>query len=414
MTRWWPLTLRGTGAAVLAVACFVLAHEIGLVELVYFGVLLSALLVAGIATLWLSRRTEAVTRTLTPDVAAVGRRTDVRVRVAVRSALPAPPGRWHDALSPGLVGRAGGVFPALGSGLRGGAGDIELRYQVEGAGRGIHSLGPLAVTATDPFGLTRRHHRLGAATRVVVAPAVVDLQPLTAAPGEAGGMLQTAAAQPGQGSDNLIARPYAPGDSMRRIHWRASAHRDELMVRQEEQEASPEATVVLDRGERRWSPGATTAPGADPAFETAVSMCVSAVSRLVREGYAVDVVDSDGASLADAITAGETAEVEVLAARFATLTARAGDGLGRVTSLFAGTLTGPVVVVTGRIEPADVEALAPLAHHSALPVLLAVGPSEEQVDRLRAFGWHTAALAADDDLGAAWTRAAERGPVDVG
>ena len=56
---------------------------------------------------------------------------------------------------------------------------------------------------------------------------------------------------------------------MRRIHWRATAHRDELMVRQEEQESTPEATVVLDRGVLRWSPEALRAPGADAGFEAA-------------------------------------------------------------------------------------------------------------------------------------------------
>lgn len=50
MRRAWPLTVRGTGALVLAIACFVLAHEFGIVELQYFGILLSAVIVAGVAS----------------------------------------------------------------------------------------------------------------------------------------------------------------------------------------------------------------------------------------------------------------------------------------------------------------------------------------------------------------------------
>ena len=95
---------------------------------------------------------------------------------------------------------------------------------------------------------------------MTVAPAIVDLPPLTDFAGEAGGTLHTTTNQLGQGADNLVARPYVPGDSMRRIHWRATAHRDELMVRQEEQESTPEASVVLDRGVLRWSPEAMQAP----------------------------------------------------------------------------------------------------------------------------------------------------------
>jgi len=42
MRRLWPLTARGTGAVALAVACFVIANEVGIVELMYFGILLVA------------------------------------------------------------------------------------------------------------------------------------------------------------------------------------------------------------------------------------------------------------------------------------------------------------------------------------------------------------------------------------
>lgn len=409
MRRLWPLTARGTGAVALALAAFVVAHEAGLGELVYFGVLLLAVVAGGLVSLFAARRTEAVARSLVPDVAAVGRASSVRVRVGMRSALPTAPGTWEDALPAGLTGRARGVFPAIGSGLRGGDDTVELRYTVEGRRRGIHPVGPLVVTATDPFGLARRRFSVGGRTRVVVAPAIVELPPLPTTPGEAGGMLQTANAQLGQGADNLIARPYAPGDSMRRIHWRATAHRDTLMVRQEEQEASPEATVVLDRSEARWSAEAVLAPGKDAAFEAGVSAAVSVVHELVREGYTVEVVDSDGTLLTDPIAGGELADVEAFAAQLATLTARRGDDLGRVSGLFAGVLTGPVVLVTGALSPDDAEALAPLAHHSSLPVLLAVGAAENAIAPLRATGWCAASVPSASSIARAWDDALERG-----
>lgn len=413
MRRLWPLTPRGTGALALAVAAFVVAHEAGLPELVYFGVLLLAVVAGSIVSLFVARRTEAVARSLTPEVASVGRASAVRVRVGMRSALPTAPGTWEDTLSAGLAGRSRGVFPAMGSGLRGGDGTVELRYSVEGRSRGIHSLGPLVVTATDPFGLARRRFSLGGRTRVTVAPAIVELAALPTAPGEAGGMLQTATAQLGQGADNLVARPYAPGDSMRRIHWRATAHRDALMVRQEEQEASPEATVVLDRSVLRWGADALLAPGTDPAFETGVSLAVSAVMQLVREGYTVLVIDSDGTPLSDPLAGGEVYDVEALAEQLATLTTRKGDDLGRVSGLFAGVVTGPVVLVTGRLSPGDAEALAPLAHHSSLPVLVGVGANADAIDRFRGFGWSAASVAPDADIAPAWESAVGRGGARV-
>ena len=116
------------------------------------------------------------------------------------------------------------------------------------------------------------------------------------------------------------------------------------------------------------------APGTDPGFEAAVSACVSAVTRLVHDGYAVEVIDTDGTMLAERIDGGDMTEVEGLrhavrdrSPHAATITSA---GSSRV---FAGVMTGPVVLIVGRFDPADAETIAPVAHHSTLPMLLAVG-----------------------------------------
>lgn len=409
MRRLWPLTVRGTGALIVAIACFVVANEVGILELLYFGVLLLAVLASSIASLYLTRRSDTVTRSLSPDVASVGRESLVTVRVGVRTALPTAPGTWRDTVPKGLSARAQGTFPALASGLRGTERVVELAYPVTGTRRGIHPLGPLQVTSRDPFGLARRSSVFGERTPVTVTPAVIDLPSLSNFAGAAGGTLQTTASQLGQGSDNLIARPYAPGDSMRRIHWRATAHRDELMVRQEEQESTPEATVVLDRGVLRFAPEAMQAPGLDPGFEMAVSTCVSVVTRLVHDGYSVEVIDSDGSVLAERIDSGDMLDVEGLIVHFATITAHRDDRLAQLPRAFAGVMTGPVIVIVGRFDPADADALAPIVHHSTLPLLLAVFPVGRALDRAAELGWHTAAIDVDGDVAGAWASAAERG-----
>jgi uncharacterized protein (DUF58 family) len=405
----WPLTARGTGALVLAIACFAVANQLGLVELVYFGILLLVVVAISFASLYLARRTENVTRSLSPDIAVVGRDATVTVRVAVRTAVPTAPGTWRDTLPKGIDGKPTGDFPAIGSGLRGGDRTVEFRYDLEAVRRGVHWLGPLQLTSADPFGLARRASLVGERTRVVVAPAVVELPPLTSFAGDTGGTLHATTNQLGQGSDNLTPRHYVPGDSMRRIHWRASAHRDELMVRQEEQESTPEASVVFDRGLSRWSPEAMDAPGADPLFELGVSACVSAVARLVREGYSVEVIDSDGTVLWDPIDGGDGAQVDAMVTHFATLTARLDSDLGRVAQLFTGISTGPIVLVTGRLESTLADAIAAVPHHSGLPLLLVVSPQGDALDRAEASGWRAADIGPGADLGAAWADVAERG-----
>ena len=338
----WPLTVRGTGAVVLAVACFILANEVGIVELMYFGVLLVAVLGASVRlALPRRRRSDTVTRSLSPDVATVGRDALVTVRVGVRTALPTAPGRWRDTLPKGSRRRRTGSSPRSARACAERSASCSSRTPSRACGAA--STRSARCRSSRPTRSASLAAPRCSATRtpVTVAPAVIDLPALVDFAGEAGGTLHTTTNQLGQGADNLIARPYVPGDSMRRIHWRATAHRDELMVRQEEQESTPEATVVLDRGVLRWSPEAMQAPGADPGFEAAVSACVSVVARLVHDGYAVEVIDSDGTVLAERIDGGDMTEVEGLVNQFATLTARRDDHLGELVRVFAGVTTGP-------------------------------------------------------------------------
>lgn len=408
VTALWPFTLRGTGAVLLAAASFLIAQRAGIPELLYFGTLLVALLGASAVVLLLTRGAGAVTRVVSPDVPEVGGPATVVVRAGMRSALPTAPGRWRDILPAGLAGHAEGVSPAAAASLTGTGGAIEVRYDVVGASRGIHALGPFEVTTTDPFGLLRRRIALGRTTSVTVAPTVRELTALPPASGEAGGTRQTTTLQLGQGADNLVARPYAPGDSMRRIHWRASAHRDMLMVRQEEQESSPAATVVLDRAVSRWSPMATHAAGSDPAFETAVTACVSAMARLVHEGYTVDVIDSDGSLIADPVAGGDDVEARATAAGFAALRARPDDESRRIVPASASALMGPVVVITGGLQADDRASLGAVAQRSALPVLLVVADDVE-LGRLRAGGWRAGHVVPGGDIAAAWDDAIEGG-----
>jgi hypothetical protein len=85
------------------------------------------------------------------------------------------------------------------------------------------------------------------------------------------------------------------------------------------------------------------------------------------------------------------------------LTARRDDTLGRLAQVFAGTLTGPVVVIVGRLDPSDVDALGPIVHHAATAVLLAVAPIGDALDLAARDGWHAARLDPDADLVDVWS-----------
>ncbi|NHI17592.1 DUF58 domain-containing protein [Microbacterium excoecariae] len=147
--------------------------------------------------------------------------------------------------------------------------------------RGAHRVGPVEVRAVGPFGAARRRALRGAPATLLAVPAAVPLattRDRAAHPGEG----TPVRARLGQGSDDLIPRPYAHGDAMRRVHWRASAHHGDLMVREEERDEAPRAVVALDTRGSSW--------GDANAFEEGVIAAVSALARLGDDGYSADLV----------------------------------------------------------------------------------------------------------------------------
>ncbi|GAA3657024.1 DUF58 domain-containing protein [Microbacterium marinilacus] len=385
-----PVTLRGLAATALGVALLVAANALGRIELVVFGLTLLVLVAAAWASLRLAGRVTDVDRSLSTDVASVGGVSHVRARL-VLSTRPVPGGTWSDALPDALRAVATEASPdgAVGELPPGGGGTLEVSYAVVGMRRGRHSLGRLETVAIDPFGLARRRTVAGDRTAVTIVPAVVPLRALPGAPGATGGS-QSTTDRHGQGADNLIPRPYAPGDSMRRIHWRASAHHGSFMVREEERETTPQAIVVFDRGAERWGEGVLR--GEDPGFEAAVTLCASAAWSLARDGYSVQVIDSAGAPIS---TVRSHDDVQDMLVAFASVGARGEDALASLSAHIGNWASAPVVVVAGRVSPEDVAALAPVAAQASRAVLLSADPLDDALDRASRAGWHAARLQAD-------------------
>lgn len=376
MPRRRLLTLRGTGALVAGLGCLVAANLIGASILVYVGILLLALTAAAMLVVGLPRRSATVTRQISTDLLTVSEVSRVTLRVALR-ALRVPRGLWRDTLPEAVSGESAGEYPPDTG---------QLTYLITGVRRGIWPIGPLVLRTVDPFGLAQREQAFGDARPVTVVPEVFTLSSLASRIGAAGGTAHTSSTRLGQGSDNLSPRRYASGDSMRRIHWRATAHRGHLMVRQEEEESSPEAIVVLDRSASRWR---AVDDGADPDFEAAVSLCASAAVHLVQEGYGVDVIDSAGALLGT--LRGHEDDRDGLLVALAVVSPR---GEARdLAALVGGTPPGPLVYITGEIDEKDAALLRPSG--AAAPMLFATAPHPGAVASATRRGWRVATLGGD-------------------
>ncbi len=112
--------------------------------------------------------------------------------------------------------------------------------------RGLYTVGPTRLRTGDPFGIyTLTMHDYHSDT-ILVTPPILPMTRLRIAPaGWAGDQRRRRGALEREISD-VGVRNYFPGDSLRRIHWHASAHFDKLIVRQLEASASGDWWIFVD------------------------------------------------------------------------------------------------------------------------------------------------------------------------
>lgn len=333
------LTTRGqsflsAGVVLLAAGLLIGLGDLTRLGLLLVGIALAAVLVGRRSPSWLQAR-----RTVSPDVLTVGEHATVDLALTNVDRRRSPLVVAQEQLAYVLGDRPRFVLPGIAGGqVR------HVSYTVRPTARGRYRLGPLLVRVRDAFGLTSRLAQVPSDDAILVLPVVVDLGDtrLTSAGSGAEGTVPQMVAL--HGAENMSIREYRLGDDQRRIHWPATAHRGEPMVRQEERPALRRAVVLLD------SRRSTLGPDGSEAFEWAVSAVASVVAHLDRRGFAVHLVTDD--TLDDCATATTTdAALEVLAL------ARVGDDetypeVVRAAADLAS-LGGVVVAVVGAGDRVD-------------------------------------------------------------
>lgn len=149
--------------------------------------------------------------------------------------------------------------------------------------RGIFSLGPTIIKTSDPLGLFQVIVELPETTSLMVLPPVVPLPTIEIAPGGRIGEGRRSQPDPFERTvSSAGARPYYPGDPLRWLHWRLSAHHDELFVRTFDSTPSSDWWILLDL-EQQTQIG----EGADSSIEHGVILAASLAEQGLRTG--VDV-----------------------------------------------------------------------------------------------------------------------------
>ncbi|MDO4411630.1 DUF58 domain-containing protein [Cutibacterium sp.] len=327
------LTARGRAVGIVGIVLVVIGLSIDQRDLARIGILLFLLPLIAIAVVaWFRPRVRAK-RSLAPVRIPLGSEAVETVTVEHCGGLPLGAAQFTDVL-PAALGQPGG-------------GSSTIETSIVPTTRGRFTIGPVMMRTVDPFGMACRHTNLGEVAEVVVTPRIVDLG-ASRELGAQGFDTRSSAVNAGRrGPDDAMVRDWHTGDSVRRIHWRSTAHRGDLMVRREEQAWNPSVVVMLDSRARRH---AGTGPNA--SFEWAVNSVASIATRLTTDGYVTYVCDSAGPLTGDLL---ETLVDEPL---------RPDATLGKAVESCQG-IDGPAIAVLGRLESDDIDDLVDLRRDRA-------------------------------------------------
>ncbi len=205
----------------------------------------------------------------------VGDRLQITYTLRNTSRLPKP---WLEVHNPttlpgGLPGRA----IALGS-------RAERSWLVRAPlmRRGHFRVEPLQIRTGDPFGFFEASASVGQGVAVVVYPRI-DKLPLWRLPAASIEGSHSAPERTLQTSPLATAvRPYAPGDSFNRIHWRSTARHGEIQVKEFELEQTADAWIFVDL-ERSVQGGR----GEESTVEIGVRAAASIADKALLENRAV-------------------------------------------------------------------------------------------------------------------------------
>ena len=173
--------------------------------------------------------------------------------------------------------------------------------------RGVFSIPQGVAESSFPFNLFKHSVLFSRKEYLIVHPAGRKLRNLFP---RDGGVLPRVSARsvpsPGESMDFYGCRVYRPGDSPRKIHWRATARYGVPIIKEYQQEHVSNAAILLDS----YVPRVRLAAGAvralfsmsesllkvrtDHVFEAAVSLAASIAETLTSASYHVDFLAAGG------------------------------------------------------------------------------------------------------------------------
>ena len=404
------LTVRGRcllAGGLATLVCAAVLHEINLARIGVFLVVLPLIAYAMVAR---TRYRLTCTRRLEPVRVPAGDPARVVLRLENVSRLPTGVMLAEDTVPYMLGGRPRFVLDRVVPQR-----SVDVDYTVRSQLRGRFRVGPLTVRVTDPFGLCEVGRSFSSSDVLVVTPHVVGLPDVRLGGDWVGAGESRARSVATSGEDDAATRDYRQGDDLRRIHWRSTARRGELMVRREEQPWQSRAALFVDcRGSVHHGDGPAS------SLEWAVSAAASIGLHLSRAGFTMRVVTDGGDELTPGVAGTDFGDV-LLDALSVQGTTTSTSLQGGVTALRRGGGEEMLVAIVGPMTSDDAQTLARILHSGpsiGIALVLdtaswtALAPRAEAAARqahtdacdvLAAGGWRVLPVVAGDDLGRIWS-----------
>lgn len=232
--------------------------------------------------------------TVTRDVQArafAGETITARVRLTNRAWLPLPWLQLQEAVPVDLKDMPD-YRTVVSIGARS---TLVHSYPLNCRRRGYYALGPLGLRTSDLFGFVEGRWEEEAPARLIVYPAVVPLARLGLPSRSPFGALASRQRLLEDPARMAGVRDYAAGDSMRRIHWKATAHADNLLVKKLQPSMAVPVTLLLDLNRNAYSSRSLVG-----SSEWAIIVAASVANALIGERQAVGLATNGFDALANA------------------------------------------------------------------------------------------------------------------
>ncbi len=408
------LTVRGRSFLVGGIAAAICSQVLGQPDLLRVAVLLIALpLICAIAVLRTQHQIKC-TRMIEPGRVPAGDEAKVTLRLENESIVPSGLLLAEDTLPRGMSARPRFVIDRLDPrGVR------DVYYRVRSEVRGRYRIGPLTIRVADPFGMCEIPRDFPGTDDLIVIP-VVEHLPVVVLGGEwTGSNDNQPSSIPAAGEDDIAVREYRYGDSLHRVHWKATARRGELMVRREEQHRQSRATILLD-----VRAGAHHGEGLRSSLEWGVSAAASLAIHLNRREYTLRVITETGTGLAgmgsDVSAPQPDVEGLLLDALAVLVPSKIPSMRDASLSLSRSGSDSLVIAVLGNLSRQDAADLARRRQGTTTAIALMMrthswrdgnpGSNDEaefehNIAQLRNAGWKVLQVSAGDKLATIWPRA---------